>query len=750
MVIRDTATTAKVVSPRIAVLHRAGARLRNGIGRASADAVMRKILSKQGVANIYQLKQQQMDKVLLEFRAALALALAKIGPIFPVIYSIKRPAIKEWEKQATQDPIVIREWCKRFPDCNWGISVDVVDVDALVKPGNTKSGIETINPHIIEHGEPNTLTVTTPTGGTHLYLKASKPDEWPNGTNTLGEGIDSRAARKGYVVAPGSYVIENAKEKVSATGYYTTKLNMPISAVPWLEAMVGSYKGPRVERGDVIEEPEPLIRNETLAAALAELDPVQFRDQDKWWRLMCSCHSATGGIGYLEFSEFSLRDTEYSGDNSDIEGRWNSLHVHKDDRGDITLHSNGGLLDCLKQSGHGDLMQKVSIEADHLTDADPDFEKREAEAVKMIADAVPPDSLVMVNAADVEPERIDFLWPDRLALGIHTALAGEGGKGKSQWLYYTTMVITTGGKWPTGERCPKGWVVILSAEENTNTMIVPRLIAAGADRSMVRILRAVKKNGVERKFSLQDDLRLLRDECRKLAATTAADGKKYPVLMIGIDPASSYMGGAVEGRSNIQVRNVLDPLSQLAEDLRCAVVSITHFNKGSGAKAVHRVMDSAAFANAPRAVFGFFDDATDIGVEDGPERKLFLMLKTNMKWVKGMSFHLESAPGGTDHRDGQVIEATRLVWEGETDMTADEVMQLENARGAPEQTNAKMWLLEYLADGPKPAKEVREAAQAQPISYGTLRIAAKALGVKSQQVAGVAHGGWTWALPEGE
>ena len=264
--------------------------------------------------------------------------------------------------------------------------------------------------------------------------------------------------------------------------------------------------------------------------------------------------------------------------------------------------------------------------------------------------------LRIAHADTIEIENIDFIWPNVLARGVHTALAGEGGQGKSQLTYNIAATISNGGKFPDHSTTPVRNVVILNAEDHTKTMFGPRLAAAGADMTHVYKVQAAYEDGKERKFSLQDDLHKLKAACLEVSN----------VGLIIIDPASSYMGGKLDGRQNTQVRAVLDPISKLAEDLNVAVLSVTHFNKGTAAKAIHRVMDSAAFVTAPRAVFGVFPDPDDGLGEEAQfvDTKNFVPLKTNIGPLNmpGWKYHMEQVSAGTDHRDGSAIMATRIVW----------------------------------------------------------------------------------------
>ncbi|MGO9947483.1 MAG: AAA family ATPase [Steroidobacteraceae bacterium] len=143
--------------------------------------------------------------------------------------------------------------------------------------------------------------------------------------------------------------------------------------------------------------------------------------------------------------------------------------------------------------------------------------------------------LVMRCMADVQPEKIEWLWPGRIAVGKQTLIGGEPGLGKSQITAALAAAVTTGGAWPCDEgRAPLGSVLILSAEDDASDTIRPRLDAAGADVSGVHLISAVRQsdgNG-RRTFNLQVDLALLEQAIKRIGN----------VRLVIIDPVSSYLG----------------------------------------------------------------------------------------------------------------------------------------------------------------------------------------------------------------
>ena len=199
-------------------------------------------------------------------------------------------------------------------------------------------------------------------------------------------------------------------------------------------------------------------------------------------------------------------------------------------------------------------------------------------------------ALISRKAANIAPEKVDWLWDGRIARGKHCCIAGEPGTGKSQLSIIITAAITTSGSWPCGEGwSPLGNVIILSAEDSAADTIVPRLMAAGADLDRVHIVSAVRNyNGKgQRTFNLQTDIELLERNITEIG----------DVALVIVDPVSSYLG-KTDSHKNSEVRGVLEPLSDMADRTRVALLSITHFNKtgaNNTTKALHRFIGSIAF-----------------------------------------------------------------------------------------------------------------------------------------------------------
>jgi AAA domain len=310
--------------------------------------------------------------------------------------------------------------------------------------------------------------------------------------------------------------------------------------------------------------------------------------------------------------------------------------------------------------------------------------------------------LISHRASDLKPEKLVWVWPGRIPEGKLVLLGGPPGLGKSQLTAFISAVVSNGGTWPCGEGSTlPGDVIFMSAEDGIRDTIVPRLMAAGANTSRVHIVAsATKPDGTGRKtFSLKTDVDLLEAKAREIGA----------VRLIIVDPISAYMGGA-DGNGNVETREVLEPLAEMADRLRIAVVAVTHLNKGGagGQSALNRFAGSIAFVAAARAAFAVIEDS-----EDG-ERRLLLQAKNNLgARCNGLAFRLEQRIV-----DGDILSSNVMFESGHVSQSIDDALTASESRGssAPvgqtSKDDAAELLTEVLAHGPRDVLEVEALARA--------------------------------------
>lgn len=153
----------------------------------------------------------------------------------------------------------------------------------------------------------------------------------------------------------------------------------------------------------------------------------------------------------------------------------------------------------------------------------------------------------LVNARDLTPEAVRWLWQGWLALGKVHVLAGAPGTGKTTLAMAIAAIFTTAGRWPDGTRCAEaGSVLVWSGEDDPADTLLPRLLAAGAARERCFFVGGTRDaDGNVRPFDPATDL----DD---LGAAIEAIGD---VRLLVIDPIVSAVTG--DSHKNTEVRRAL-------------------------------------------------------------------------------------------------------------------------------------------------------------------------------------------------
>lgn len=337
------------------------------------------------------------------------------------------------------------------------------------------------------------------------------------------------------------------------------------------------------------------------------------------------------------------------------------------------------------------------------------------------------DGVVLVNGADLKPEPVRWLWHSWLALGKLHILAGAPGQGKTTIALAFAATVTSGGRWPDGARCAPGNVLVWSGEDDPADTLLPRLIAAGADRNRVHFITGARLNGELQAF----------DPARDMAALQAQAERIGNIRLVIVDPVVSAVTG--DSHKNTETRRALQPLVDLAASMDAALVGITHFAKGGqGSDPTQRVVGSIAFTAVARVVLV----AAKVKSEEGEDRRILARSKSNIGPDEGgFEYHIEQSeplPG---------IHASYAAWGASVEGTARELLSDPNEDDdgkASAQDAAADFLLQVLADDVVPAKEVESEAKAAGIAWRTVRRASDDLNVKKRKGDG---GKWYWSLP---
>lgn len=318
-------------------------------------------------------------------------------------------------------------------------------------------------------------------------------------------------------------------------------------------------------------------------------------------------------------------------------------------------------------------------------------------------------------------EKIEWLWPGWLARGKFHLLAGGKGAGKSTILFDLMARQTAGADWPDGKpAAPAGDVLVWSGEDGIRDTILPRFYAAGGVRSRIHFPTTTRINGAERPFDPSTDIGMLIDAVHRLP----------DLSFVMIDPVVLALPTRSDSHKNTETRRGLQPLVDFADQRGIALVGVTHFTKGTEDRdPVERVTGSLAFGALPRCVWGASVD------DDGRQRRLVRIASNIGPSGGGIEYTLFQAPL-PDHD----FSAQRVDWGAQLRGSARELL---SAAKQSAEAEAATFLTAFLSDGPKPQREVKDAADAHCHSWATIRRAQQKLGIKPQKV----DKRWCWELP---
>lgn len=309
---------------------------------------------------------------------------------------------------------------------------------------------------------------------------------------------------------------------------------------------------------------------------------------------------------------------------------------------------------------------------------------------------------ILLRIADVKREEVEWRWQHRIPKGKLTMIEGDPDTGKSFLTMALATAETTGAPLPGDSGYFEAMdVLILTAEDGLGDTVRPRLEDMGADLNRVVALTAVRdSDGVERFPNLKDDLLMVEE---------ALSSGRFSMMII--DPINAYLGG-IDGNRDTDIRSVLGPLAAIAERYRIAVIAVRHLTKGGRDKAIYRGLGGIGYTAAARSVLLVGKN------RDDESERVVVCIKHNL------------APDSP--AIGFEINEGRFAWRGESSVSAGELLAPDlqpEERSVREE--AAEFLLEALADGPRPQPEVTKEARALGISEKTLRRAKGDLGVVS-------------------
>lgn len=179
-----------------------------------------------------------------------------------------------------------------------------------------------------------------------------------------------------------------------------------------------------------------------------------------------------------------------------------------------------------------------------------------------------PEAELGIHRLDSIRERqVSWLWPGYLPRGKLVMLDGDPGDGKSVMTCDLAARFSSGAKLPDGQRpSVPTTVVMVSAEDDPEDTIKPRLRVAGADQRRLHLITS----GIvpDAPFSLTRDLPALE---------TFVSGNDVGLLVI--DPLMAFLPPDVDAYRDADIRRALHPLTRMAARTGCTVLVVRHLTK---------------------------------------------------------------------------------------------------------------------------------------------------------------------------
>lgn len=342
----------------------------------------------------------------------------------------------------------------------------------------------------------------------------------------------------------------------------------------------------------------------------------------------------------------------------------------------------------------------------------------------------------MISLAETRMRDVNWLWKDWIPFGKLTLISGDAGVGKSLLTLDIAARYSTGRDFPDGSPPGgEGNVLLMTAEDSPEDMLLPRLKAAEADVQKINVWTSKPdgKSGLPQPILFPDDLEDLR-----------ATIERTKMGLVIIDPISDFLAQRVNSWSDPSMRRVLTPLAGIAEQTGAAIVIVGHLNKKDvGPNPLYRVVGSIAQVSAARSA------VIVARTPDDEEQRIVACIKTNLvKKPTSFLYHVE-----TVKVEGITEKVARVSYDGATDIHIEEALQPAGAQTRGRQgrvkepskaERARDFLVKRLAPGEVVVYQLKEEAAAQGIDGYTLEKAKECLEVESIPV----DGGRIWRLPK--
>lgn len=283
-----------------------------------------------------------------------------------------------------------------------------------------------------------------------------------------------------------------------------------------------------------------------------------------------------------------------------------------------------------------------------------------------------------------------WFWPGFIPNHTVTLIAGNGGVGKSSLLLYMAAKTTTGESFNYcgfNVALPKGKVIIMSAEDDPEYQLKPKLLAAGADQEMIDLIKC-KTIGITKKrrlINLQEDLEHIEKHIQE----------NNDIKLIIIDPVGYFIGD-LRDEKNSEVIHFLDMLKDFAKQNNIAIILNKHLrkkgtNSGGSTSASSEIGGSAAWVTSPRITWIISPD------HENPNIKIISNPKNNLTNTKEDCLAYQIVESTFDVK-GTIFKSNTIQWETKTYKRNAEEALNEDKYQKSAQNRAVNFIYEHLKE----------------------------------------------------
>jgi len=380
---------------------------------------------------------------------------------------------------------------------------------------------------------------------------------------------------------------------------------------------------------------------------------------------------------------------------------------------------------------------------------------------------------VFTTADKLVLEPVDWLWEKYIPAGAVTILEGDPGVGKSLLLCDLAARVSRGFLAPDRnpafdepghdpEPCPE-LVWWFSGQDHAERTLAPRLAAAGADLSMIKVIEGTEdlKSNKCRPVAFPDDFHSLWK------------GRGQSPRLVVVDPLSSFCGGA---HNHQAAHKAIAELVRFASATGAAVLVVRPLNRRLGASASERGSAGPTLTAEARSALLLARHPDD------PVRAVLAVVKSNLS-ARAPSLELRiedqprpgrlaspdslasperqrresphqptntpvealDSPPNTKH---QTLSTPRISWLGPSPLLADDLVRVRATIATPrspfETRQVERWLSENLSSGPRLASDITSQAELDSVPPVLLRRARISLNI----IPTGRNGSTTWTLPK--